>query len=170
MSTRSVVARVEGDGFRGRYVHSDGYPASRGPVLFALYHDTFQRDAERMMSVLLDHHYGWSSLDPAEGTEGSWKAKSGYGTGLLEIYSDGRFVQVPRVGVAYTTEQDQTTEDEWYTQDDADVFLEWAYAVDVESRTLTTFTAEKDGSEYRWKPVNFASLDRAQPDWGQLED
>ncbi len=37
MSTRSVVAEVRGDGFVGRYCHSDGYPTVRGRQLFETY-------------------------------------------------------------------------------------------------------------------------------------
>lgn len=37
MSTRSIVALADGDGFtQGVYAHFDGYPTSRGPVLFEI--------------------------------------------------------------------------------------------------------------------------------------
>lgn len=34
MSTRSVIARPDGDGFAGRYAHWDGYPTCRGAQLW----------------------------------------------------------------------------------------------------------------------------------------
>lgn len=62
MGTRSVVARHVADGeFDGRYVHWDGYPAHMMNVL----HEFIRRDGyETTCRVLLDEHFGWSSLNP----------------------------------------------------------------------------------------------------------
>lgn len=38
MSTRSIIALQHGDGFRGRYCHSSGYPTYMGPLLLKEVH------------------------------------------------------------------------------------------------------------------------------------
>lgn len=133
MSTRSIVARPHGDGFRGRYVHSDGMPTWRGPVLERL---IAREGADRVLAVLCDEHYGWSSLDPDQGPE------TPYG-------DDQRFQVVLGWGVAYTDTvidtgplgpgYQQVTEEEWWTwrrrwtwPDDDLSGTEWAYVITPE--------------------------------------
>lgn len=68
MSTRAAIARPtnEGEGaitFAGRYHHFDGYPSGLGAVLFDLYHGHFDRDLDKMLTVLIDDHPGgWSTV------------------------------------------------------------------------------------------------------------
>ncbi len=63
MSTRSVIARQAGDGFIGRYHHSDGYPSGVGAAIYKLYNGYFKQDAKRMLEVLIDEHpAGWSTI------------------------------------------------------------------------------------------------------------
>lgn len=63
MSTRSAVCRPEGDGWRGPYVHSDGYPTGVGAALFAAHSETFAGDTEAMRVALVDREkIGWSAL------------------------------------------------------------------------------------------------------------
>jgi hypothetical protein len=63
MSTRSAIARQAGDGFIGRYHHSDGYPSGVGQTLYRLYNGQFKRDAAHMLKVLVDEHpAGWSTI------------------------------------------------------------------------------------------------------------
>ena len=60
MSTRSVVYGRTESGIKGVYVHSDGHPDSRLPVLAEL----IRRDGvDRVMSTLLEQTWGWSFLD-----------------------------------------------------------------------------------------------------------
>lgn len=101
MSTRSIISEPHGDGFRGRYCHSDGYPYYVGKELHAL----VQRDGvDKVRQTLIHDRYGWSSLG-ADKTE-------------LPEWADNRFVLVPGYGVAYTTEQGQSSPDDWNTDHD----------------------------------------------------
>lgn len=67
MSTRSVIARIgehEGE-FSGVYVHSDGYPTGRGPLLFQMIREEFKGDLKAALRFIIDEHpAGWSSLIP----------------------------------------------------------------------------------------------------------
>lgn len=102
MGTRSAIAiRTEDGGFKGRYVHWDGYPSGVGVALRQI----IERDGrEQALKVLLEDHYGWSTVNGLEEQE--------LGAG----YDDGRFVAVPGYGVAYTTVEDQSSPDDWITE------------------------------------------------------
>lgn len=63
MSTRSIIGRPAGDGFEGRYHHSDGYPSGLGFELHRRYREVYGGDVARMTAHLIDEHpAGWSSL------------------------------------------------------------------------------------------------------------
>ena len=63
MSTRSVIARPVGTGFCGVYVHHDGYPSGRLPLLLAAYQHRFAGDIDALTEYLIDRvPIGWSSL------------------------------------------------------------------------------------------------------------
>lgn len=116
MGTRSVVAIQNGDGFKGRYIHWDGYPSGVGESLLAI----VQRDGvEKARQVLTVDHYGWSGLDS------STTADSQLGLGM----DDGRFTIVPGYGTAYTTHAGQSDPDDWIESDGADSGTEWAYVL-----------------------------------------
>jgi len=124
MSTRSAVARPEGDSWKGRYVHSDGYPTWQLRQLREL----IARDGvETVLKTIVDDNYGWSYLKPDE-------------SGPLSAgHTDGRFKVVPGYGVAYTDTKisgmpgqdgqpyQQSTADDWITPDGDDSGTEWAY-------------------------------------------
>lgn len=118
MGTRSVVATGTVEDWKGRYVHWDGYPTGVGQALRSiLIRDGF----EVATQTILRDHYGWSSLDAQ------------YGEELPEFLSDGRFVRVEGYGTAYTTEQGQSSEDDWHTSKNSDpLWIEWAYIVQPE--------------------------------------
>ena len=81
MGTRSVIARYNIDGkWEGRYVHWDGYPTSMMPAL----EEIIARDGFATASrVLIDEHFGWSSIAPGmtleEQTESHIVPLPGYG-------------------------------------------------------------------------------------------
>jgi hypothetical protein len=59
----SVVARRTTSGFAGRYVHNDGQPALRVPLLLHLHAGPFAGDVDAMARFLIDDHpAGWSQL------------------------------------------------------------------------------------------------------------
>ena len=67
MSTRSIIARQVGDGWEGRYHHSDGYPSGVGKALYDAYNGHFKQDISKMLSYLIDEHpAGWSNLVGAD--------------------------------------------------------------------------------------------------------
>lgn len=135
MGTRSFIAEPYGESWRGRYVHWDGYPTSKGPMLQAL----IARDGrEAVLETILHRYYGWSSLHPTQpditGVEPDVNAP--YGSPAYEasrFTSDGRFANVPGYGIAYTTEQGQSSEDQWITPEGLasgeDWDTEWGYVV-----------------------------------------
>lgn len=115
MGTRSVVATRYPDGVKGRYIHWDGYPTHMAKALFQI----VARDGlEGAAYTLMEAHYSWSSIDPGQ-QDGPLSA------GM----NDGRFVTVPGYGVAYTTEQGQSSPDEWHRPDERDTWCEYAYVI-----------------------------------------
>jgi len=63
MSTRSCIARREGDGWRGVYHHNDGYPTGLGCYIFRAIRRTWKGDIQAFLKhVIDDHDGGWSSL------------------------------------------------------------------------------------------------------------
>ena len=131
MATRSVVAIPAGDGWIGRYVHWDGSPDSRVPVLL----DLIARDGiDRVRQTIVSDNYGWSHLHPEQGPEiaESW-------------YQDGRFIAVPGYGLAYTREQADADPD--YTDTTSDpVWIEYAYVLGTRTMTVLEGTGDKPGT------------------------
>lgn len=66
----SVIARPTDTGFAGRYVHNDGHPTARIPLLRALYAGPFAGDLDAMTKFLLDDHpAGWSQIGAVHNDE-----------------------------------------------------------------------------------------------------
>lgn len=116
MGTRSVIATAYPDGVKGRYIHWDGYPTHMAKALFEI---VLRDGLEGAASILLEVHYGWSSIDPQEPENAT----------LEKGQDDGRFVSVPGYGVAYTTEQGQSSPGEWHRVDEEDTWCEFAYVL-----------------------------------------
>lgn len=137
MGTRSVVAVRTVSGWKGRYVHWDGSPDTRLPILLAM----VQRDGVEKVrrTIVTGKHYGWSSLD--ENTPetfdvcdhaalSDWVATHGRYPVTDPGRGDGRFYCVGGYGVAYAAPQ-QVKESEWYTSEDKYAgWLEWAFVLD----------------------------------------
>ncbi|WP_407563358.1 hypothetical protein [Streptomyces sp. 184] len=70
----SIIARPRGaNGFEGRYVHNDGHPAIRVPLLHALHAGPFTGDVDAMTRFLIDEHpAGWSQLGPGPAADTGW--------------------------------------------------------------------------------------------------
>ena len=116
MSTRSCVAIKHEVGWRGRYIHMDGYPSGVGVELIKI----LARDGyDKAVTILLEQHYGWSSLDAASPSD---KA-------LSPVYDDGRFKAVPGYGIAYTTQDGQSSPEQWITDVGDTMDAEWAYVL-----------------------------------------
>jgi hypothetical protein len=67
MSTRSAIARPNGDGFTGVYHHWDGYPSGLGRTLFRLFRDQTIGSVGHTLDFLIDKHpAGWSTINGAD--------------------------------------------------------------------------------------------------------
>jgi len=129
MSTRSAVGTLDKSGhFKGRYVHHDGYPKWLGVKLIDLVH----RDGvDKVLDVLTEEHYGWSSINPDE-TEGKGRA-------------DDRFLTVPNYGEAYTTNEGQIFPDDWVEfgpGGGSGWGTEWHYALEPEHLVVFDYTTQ----------------------------
>lgn len=178
MSTRSSVGIPThgGDSWKGRYVHSDGYPSGMGPVLRAL----VQRDGwERVGEVICVEHAGWSNLNPSQPDITGVKLpklKKGehhrfdYGTAEYVAYTfspngghgDGRFDNVPDYGISYNIASGQVDEEDWITPDNCGGYdVAWLYVIGPTG--LFVATPQLTHQElFRWSDP--------EPDWQAYED
>lgn len=163
MSTRSIIATPRGDGWQGRYFHSDGYPTWNGRVLWEL----VQRDGlETVTDTLLMKHGGWSTLDNREGHDQ-----------LTDYNSDGRFVGVPGYGIAYTSEphplydmkHGQCSLDDWIKSSDKGwVGTEWLYVLSPGGLVVAKVGYRTKGGEYAI-PCGIFPWNGVEPDWAKVE-
>ena len=160
MSTNAIIGTTAGEGFRGRYCHWDGYPTWMGPQLASVVHDLCDGDAARAVEILTVEHAGWSNIDTRPGKQE-----------LPDGYRDGRFASVPGVGIAYTIESGQTSEDEWYVFPGSDLgSAEWAYAFDLEAGRLCVFRIPYGADPIYAGSVQTSGLWLMSDDqWGEIE-
>lgn len=144
MSTRSVIARAEGDAWAGRYHHHDGYPTGVGARLWEMLHNDFGGNVEAMLHVLVDMHpAGWSSVwgDPGK--------PSGFGSpDGMKCYCHGTRAEGAQLITA--------------TGDD-DGGAEWAYIFSPSVLTIE----KRFGS--MWRFVGCYSVTGSEPDWQLAE-
>ena len=63
MSTRSVIARANGDSWAGRFHHWDGYPEGLGKTLIENATGPFVGNLAGMLKILIDDHpAGWDTI------------------------------------------------------------------------------------------------------------
>lgn len=155
MGTRSCVAIPEGDGFRGKYVHWDGYPTWMGRNLHALVAEHGLAEVQR---VLVYESAGFSCVDPRK-------------TELETFERDGRFMVIPGYGVAFNPASEQGNAEDWITPFATDGSqrdgwgTEWAYVL-------------SDGGLVIWKMhwktaptyVALVPWDQTDMDWEALEN
>jgi len=108
MGTRSVLAIIEGDGFKGRYCHWDGYPESMGARLWQSY-----REVENNADALIEYAVKpsqdgrWSSFVPPSEVAETEEKYGTHGTATWRDETDCGFIH--------------STGDDWGT--------EWAYVI-----------------------------------------
>ena len=138
MSTRSCVAIPQGDGWKGRYVHSDGYPSHMLPTLMDLVQ---RKELDRTIDVLINWNGGWSFV--------------GTYPGMTNYLGDDRAHFVSDYGLAYTKKEQPLTE--WITSEDNDaLWIEFVYILGPKSITvLESYMTDEieirethDGREY----------------------
>lgn len=118
MSTRSCVAIPQGDGWAGRYVHSDGYPEHMVPTLLDLID---RKGVDRVVDVLINWNGGWSFIGTYEG--------------ITNTLGDARARFVSDYGLAYTKTEHPMTE--WITSENPDaLFIEYVYIIGPKSLTV----------------------------------
>jgi hypothetical protein len=139
VSTHSVVAFDDGKSVTGIYVHSDGHPEDRLPVLRDIYTNTFFRDLTQLRTVLLKHRAGWSALSTDTAFTADWATHLGHG------------LDVPGVGVAYTEDDIDMTcaEQEVFGQ-------EYTYVFDLADASLSVYDGRRQIMhipEAGWAPI-----------------
>jgi hypothetical protein len=144
MSTRSVVGRIgESEGeFSGIYVHWDGSPSTRGPLLWEIIHEEFKGDLKAALIHLLDKHpAGWSSLEqrscychPSRSKRPEWKRRK------------------PEEPQTFTQEQTKR----------GDTDIEWLYIFDEERNRLFVRDVRNDSE-------HLVELAEPNPNWGVIE-
>lgn len=171
MSTRSVCAVPTATGFRGRYVHSDGYPSHMVPTYLAL----VARDGlPAVLKKITEDRYGWSQLNPNQpdisGIEIAERKPGGYASRFpydspeymadifALMYSDGRFANEPGYGIAYTTVADQSSPDEWVETGKDSWGTEWAYVLTDEGIAVYERAHERYSGD-RWDETKIAFFD-----------
>ena len=143
MSTRAIVGVPWGDGVRGRYVHSDGYPTHLGAALWRLVAEDFGGDELAELVCWLGPD-GWSWIVP-DSPEG-W-------------------------GRPYNNGKSDTPEGWWVTapalsDDDDHGGTEWGYA--LTASTLTVFRIGWNVGHAR--PVGVFRWSDPEPDWAAVEE
>jgi hypothetical protein len=131
MSTRSCVAIPQGDGWKGRYVHSDGYPEHMVPTLLNLIR---RKGVERVQNVLVNWNPGWSYLDATDG---------------INYLGEGRAHFVSDYGLAYS--RSEQSMDSWIDDQNPDaLFIEYVYIIGPKSLTvLESYLAESGEYAHR---------------------
>lgn len=94
MATRSIIAIPEGDSWKGRYVHWDGYPSHMAESISEI----VRRDGlEKAIKIFTGAIYGWSRIDPSEtGNQSAGDHQSidvkGYGSAYAEVFDESWLV------------------------------------------------------------------------------
>jgi len=147
MSTRSIIAKQQGDSWAGRYAHWDGYPSHQAACIWNI----VQRDGfETAVKTLVDDNFYWSSLNPL--------TKDGE---LPDGYNDGRFTTVVGYGVAGTTEQGSL--DEWLTSENyKESWCEYVYIIAKAGLMIIRIYDDAILGFFRWEDE--------QPNWVKVEN
>jgi hypothetical protein len=154
MSTRSCIAYTYGDGWRGRYTHSDGYPTGRGPDVYAFLQ---ARGFDAYKALIDDHPAGFSWMPaPYEDPHDSSTHDASLDDMAARVAATmpGMPFDVSGMkggGACYASwgRPDETDEPKPYIEEqpscgeDCDpLFIEWVYVAD-RSGALTVFSARE---------------------------
>lgn len=148
MGTHSCIAKPEGDGWRGRYVHWDGYPTGVGVTLVTALTEAFKGDLDAMTAKLIDNEpVGWSIIAGADLSQpGCW------------VDSGDRPNNAP---ASYSARGE--TGDTWITsQDEAFPGVEWVYVLTPSG----VMVWEGDGGAFGMGGGNFR--DPVMVPWGDV--
>lgn len=132
----SVIARPAPSGFAGRYVHNNGHPDVRIPLLRQLYAGPFAGNLDAMTRFLLDDHpAGWSQLGPNPTVDTGWdNSRSAIGYDHFICYCHG----------------DRSEEPQLCTHADTDAAdAEWVYVLKSDGIDVYTDISEEDGAVWQ---------------------
>lgn len=133
MSTRSVVAiPTANGGWKGRYVHFDGYPEHMLPALTDL---ISRKGLDRVIDVLINWNPAWASI--------------GGGDAVFASTLGGTSHKVSDYGVAY--KRSESSMDSWYTDQNNDpLFIEFVYILEPTGiRVLESYVNEAGKYDHR---------------------
>lgn len=156
MSTRGVIARKTGSGFRGVYHHWDGYPSGLGKYLFELRWRRFKGDTQKMLKFLIDEHpNGWSSignyLKSGRVGKDDYYAKGNESPAMTEKNSSGSGVEYAYVFAGDTMEI-------------------WSTYTETSKGTQKMIGMFGMGDEKAsWKAIAKVNLNGQEPDWEKIE-
>ena len=147
MSTRSIVAKQQGDTWAGRYCHWDGYPSHHGAVIWHI----VKRDGiENAVKTLVDDNFYWSTLNPFQ------KADD-----LPDYSDDGRFDIVTGYGIAGNT--NQSDPDEWYTPENyRDSWCDYVYVIAPAGLLVMRIYDDAILGFFRWEDE--------EPNWVEVQN
>lgn len=143
MSTRSIIARQDGDSWKGRYAHWDGYPMHQGKSIWNI----VQRDGfEKAARTFTDENYYWSTVSPFQEStaddEGRWKIVEGYGC---------------------AGDESEASPDEWHTPKDLDdTWCEWVYVI-TQGGLMVIYIATQE-------LIGFYQWNGEEPNWEKVQE
>ncbi len=175
MSTRSVIAERQGDGWRGVYHHSDGYPHGLGCYIFRLIRQKYKGNVRTFLDYALGHDGGWSHIFPGRLLVA--------GKGGRDHYSEREAFQCFCHG--YFARRDKVKPGQGggvQTHDKHGFDIEWVYVLDPEAKTMAVIKhaasdscpdrpslsrGVRHGPDFGLKAV--VNLDGEEPDWWAME-
>jgi hypothetical protein len=160
MSTRGVIARKTGSGFRGVYHHWDSYPSGLGKMLFELRNKKFKGDTQKMLKFLIDEHpNGWSTIsnlvDKGRIGKDDYYEKGNESPAVTEKNASGNGVEYAYVFAGDTMEIWSSYTDIGGTKGQYD-------------QKMIGFFGRGD-DKAKWKAIAKVNLNGAEPDWKKIE-
>jgi hypothetical protein len=151
MSTRSVIAKPEGDGWKGVYCHWDGYPTHRGKQVWAAFHELGSADALREYAIREKGY--WSSFAvPSTTRAGDW---------------------VDQVDDQFVDSQGDDCGTEWcYVIGDRELYVldrRWGTPNSDDGKMVGMFGCGADAGKGYWKLVGTYPWDGDEPNWEKIE-
>jgi hypothetical protein len=175
MSTNGIIARKVGEGaFAGRYHHWDSYPTKLGETLVELYRGFFKYDLEKMLTVLLDEHpAGWSTINGRDFKYKPGYTDSSYPDRIRKLRGAAydaalkKWKKTPDQRRPLCSCHGRRHEESWLVTSGDDTSAQWAYAFDMEAKTMEVYYSE----DKTWKLAGTVYL--ADPnikiDWTGIE-
>ena len=165
MSTRGAIGRDLGKGhFEAVYHHWDSYTTALGKTLFNLRNGHFKGDTEKMLSLLMSHTAGWSTINDAD-----FNKEPGYDNkGAPQCYCHGSRSETGHL----------------FNETNASgCGVEYVYLFSKNGKTMKVLSSYCDDNpkvkmvgmfgcgdpKAKWKVIAKVDLDGSEPDWNKIE-